>query len=110
MEFPRSHPDIGLNEPKDPESLFELQKRIGEGFTWVSWFIYRSYGSVFRALHKNSNKIVAIKVIPVENDVHDMLQEIAILKFCHSPYIVRYYGSYYKDNDLWVGYGFLHDM
>ena len=30
------------------------------------------------------------------------IQEIAILKECNSPHIVRYFGSYTKDNDLWI--------
>lgn len=31
------------------------------------------------------------------------MKEITILKECNSDYIIRYYGSYYKDGDLWVG-------
>lgn len=30
------------------------------------------------------------------------MKEINILKGCRSNYIIRYYGSYYKDDDLWV--------
>ena len=30
------------------------------------------------------------------------MKEISILKACKSDFVVRYYGSYYKDNDLWV--------
>lgn len=26
------------------------------------------------------------------------------MKQCQSDYIVSYYGSYFKDNDLWVSY------
>ena len=89
--------------PKDPEDIFEIQERIGEG--WESWLcvICRSYGSVFKALHKSTQRTVAIKIIPVETDLQDLMKEISILKSCRSDYIVRYYGSYYKDNDLWVG-------
>ena len=64
--------------------------------------IPRSYGCVYEAIHKKTLKTVAIKVIPVEKEVKEMLKEIALLKSCNSSYIVRYYGSYYKDNDLWV--------
>lgn len=48
---------------------------------------------------------MAIKIVPVESDLDDLMKEISILKSCKSEYIVRYYGSYYKDNDLWVSTG-----
>ena len=57
---------------------------------------------MYRAVHKTTGRIVAIKVIPVETDLDDLMKEVSILKSCHSNYIVRYYGSYFKDNDLWV--------
>jgi serine/threonine protein kinase len=57
---------------------------------------------VFKGIHKSSGRIVAIKIIPVESELDELLKEIAILKKCDSPYIVTYYGSYFKDADLWV--------
>lgn len=30
------------------------------------------------------------------------MKEISILKECKSDFIIRYYGSYYKEGDLWV--------
>lgn len=30
------------------------------------------------------------------------MKEITILKECRNDFIIRYYGSYYKDGDLWV--------
>lgn len=64
--------------------------------------MHSSYGSVFTALHKKTNRTVAIKVVPVDSDINDLMREISILKGCKSDYVVRYYGSYYKDNDIWV--------
>lgn len=32
----------------------------------------------------------------------DLRKEIDILKRCDSPYVVRYYGSFQKDGDLWI--------
>ena len=33
------------------------------------------------------------------------MKEITILKECKSDFIIRYYGSYYKDGNLWVDAG-----
>ena len=63
---------------------------------------YRSYGAVWKARHKRSNRIVAVKIIPAESDLNDLMKEITILKECKSDFVIRYYGSYYKEGDLWV--------
>ena len=57
---------------------------------------------MFKAIHKCTKRIVAIKIIPVESELEELMNEISILKSCRFDYVVRYYGSYYKDNDLWV--------
>eukprot|EP01135_Chromosphaera_perkinsii_P009931 Nk52_evm24s1967 gene=Nk52_evmTU24s1967 len=77
---------------RDPEQLFDIVEKLGEG----------SYGSVFKAVHRESKALVAIKKVSIENDLEDILKEIRILQQCESPYIVRYYGSYTQGNDLWI--------
>lgn len=47
-------------------------------------------------------KVVAIKLVPVESDLHEIIKEISIMQQCDSPYVVRYYGSYFKQCDLWI--------
>lgn len=66
--------------------------KIGEG----------SYGLVYKARHKDSGLIVAIKKIPTEGKLSSIKKEIAIMKECKSPYIVSYYGSFLKDKNLWL--------
>lgn len=61
-----------------------------------------SYGSVWKALHKNSGTIVAVKIVPTNGEFASIKREIAILRECKSPYIVSYYGSYFKDSKLWL--------
>ncbi|OXA52179.1 Serine/threonine-protein kinase 3 [Folsomia candida] len=51
---------------RQPEEVFDIICKLGEG----------SYGSVFKALHKESGQVLAIKV--------------------------KYYGSYFKNTDLWI--------
>src|SRR5688572_7200596 len=65
--------------------------------------LYNKIGSVFKALDKRDGKIVAIKVLEVENeDTAELMKEISILKECDSDYIVRYKGSYEKDSNIWI--------
>lgn len=77
---------------RPPEEVFDIICKLGEG----------SYGSVYKALHKESGQVVAIKQVPVESDLHEIIKEISIMQQCDSPYVVRYYGSYFNQNDLWV--------
>lgn len=75
----------------------------------TDWLIYhcfcRSYGSVYKALHKESGQVLAIKQVPVDTDLQEIIKEISIMQQCDSVYIVKYYGSYFKNTDLWVRQG-----
>ncbi|XP_064160629.1 serine/threonine-protein kinase 4-like [Anguilla rostrata] len=77
---------------KQPEEVFDVLEKLGEG----------SYGSVFKANFKETGEIVAIKQVPVESDLQEIIKEISIMQQCNSPHVVRYYGSYFKDSDLWI--------
>ncbi|XP_055688128.1 serine/threonine-protein kinase 3 [Lutzomyia longipalpis] len=77
---------------RPPEEVFDIICKLGEG----------SYGSVYKALYKESGVVVAIKLVPVESDLHEIIKEISIMQQCDSPYVVRYYGSYFKQCDLWI--------
>lgn len=53
---------------EDPSEIFEILAKLGEGFAFAvrqTVIVCRSYGSVFKALDKRDNKIVAIKVLEV---------------------------------------------
>ena len=39
--------------------------------------------------------------VPVETDLQEIIKEISIMQQCDSPYVVKYYGSYFKNTDLW---------
>ena len=43
---------------------------------------YRSYGSVYKAIHKETGQIVAIKQVPVESDLQEIIKEISIMQQC----------------------------
>uniref|UniRef100_A0A8C4XBT2 Serine/threonine-protein kinase 3 n=1 Tax=Erpetoichthys calabaricus TaxID=27687 RepID=A0A8C4XBT2_ERPCA len=77
---------------KQPEEVFDVLEKLGEG----------SYGSVYKAIHKESGQVVAIKQVPVESDLQEIIKEISIMQQCDSPYVVKYYGSYFKNTDLWI--------
>jgi hypothetical protein len=62
----------------------------------------RSYGSVHKAVHQRTGTVVAIKVVPIENDLQDIVREVNVMNGLSSEYIVNLYGSYLKDTNLWV--------
>ncbi|XP_078334806.1 serine/threonine-protein kinase 3-like isoform X2 [Crassostrea virginica] len=77
---------------RSPEEVFDILGKLGEG----------SYGSVYKALHKESGQVLAIKQVPVDTDLQEIIKEISIMQQCDSVYIVKYYGSYFKNTDLWI--------
>ncbi|XP_038658318.1 serine/threonine-protein kinase 3/4 [Scyliorhinus canicula] len=97
-EVQRRHPRRSLKKlsedslTKQPEEVFDVLEKLGEG----------SYGSVFKAIHKESGQVVAIKQVPVESDLQEIIKEISIMQQCDSPHVVKYYGSYFKNTDLWI--------
>ena len=42
--------------------------------------------------------------VPVESDLQEIIKEISIMQQCDSTFIVKYYGSYFKNTDLWVSH------
>ena len=64
---------------RQPDEVFDIISKLGEG----------SYGSVFKALHKDSQQVLAIKQVPVDTDLQDIIKEISIMQQCVSPYVVR---------------------
>ncbi|XP_066269571.1 serine/threonine-protein kinase 3-like [Branchiostoma lanceolatum] len=77
---------------RQPEEVFDVLEKLGEG----------SYGSVFKAMHKESGQVLAIKQVPVDTDLQEIIKEISIMQQCDSEYVVRYFGSYFKNSDLWI--------
>ena len=101
-----------LSIPSNPEDIFTLINPIGHG----------AFGSVYKAVHKKTNKVYAIKIIQYFKDEHILLSNIKHMEninFCYktvqeetslmrlvnsSNYIVKYYGSYFsrQTNTLWL--------
>ena len=76
------------------EEVFDILSKLGQG----------SYGSVFKAKHKVRNDVFAIKQIPLGagTDLQEIINEISIMEQCDSPYVVKYYGSYFKNTEIWI--------
>lgn len=56
-------------------------------------------------MDKRTGRAVAIKIIDIESaedEVEDIIQEIAILSELQSPFVTKYYGSYAKGAELWI--------
>lgn len=77
---------------RQPEEVFDILEKLGEG----------SYGSVYKSMHKESGQVLAIKQVPVDTDLQEIIKEISIMQQCDSAYVVKYYGSYFKNTDLWI--------
>ena len=43
---------------------------------------HSSYGSVFKAMHKESGQVVAIKQVPVDTDLQEIIKEISMMQQC----------------------------
>ncbi|KAJ7996393.1 hypothetical protein DPEC_G00236620 [Dallia pectoralis] len=91
----------------NPLEDYELLHRIGSG----------TYGDVFKARNLKTSVIAAIKVVKLDpgEDISSIQQEITMIKECTHKNIVSYFGSYLRNNKLWIcmeycGGGSLQDI
>uniref|UniRef100_A0A673HPF4 non-specific serine/threonine protein kinase n=1 Tax=Sinocyclocheilus rhinocerous TaxID=307959 RepID=A0A673HPF4_9TELE len=84
-----------------------LIHRIGSG----------TYGDVFKARSIKTSVIAAIKVVKLDpgDDISSIQHEITMMKDCTHKNIVAYFGSYLRNNKLWIcmefcGGGSLQDI
>ncbi len=58
---------------------------------------------MFRALHNKTNTMVALKVVDMEDeDLNELIREVEIMKGLEAKYIVQYFGSFIRDDRLWI--------
>ena len=76
-----------------PEKLYKIIQKVGQG----------NYGSVYKIQKIKTGEIMAAKICKIEsNNSESFKREINMLKQCDSPYILKYYGSYVKNNIIWI--------
>uniref|UniRef100_A0A8C9VCM1 non-specific serine/threonine protein kinase n=1 Tax=Scleropages formosus TaxID=113540 RepID=A0A8C9VCM1_SCLFO len=95
---------VSLLNPLDD---YELIHRIGSG----------TYGDVFKARNIKTSVIAAVKIVKLDpgDDISSIQQEITMIKECSHKNIVAYFGSYLRNNKLWIcmeycGGGSLQDI
>ena len=76
---------------------YKIIKQIGEG----------SYASIYKVQKDNSNEVYVLKQIPITEEelndtqnLNDIKNESLILSKIHSPYIVKFYDSFFHKNCL----------
>eukprot|EP01084_Bolivina_argentea_P179733 310553_1 len=74
----------------DPEDIFDIIQPLGEG----------AYGMVYKALDKRDGELVALKIMPFEQDVINIKEQL-FLKSLKSPYVVNIKEHYVHDGNIW---------
>eukprot|EP01134_Creolimax_fragrantissima_P005520 CFRG5520T1 len=86
---------MAVSMAPDLKVRYEYQEQIGKG----------SFGRVYKCSDTRTDRIVAIKVIDLEeasDEIDDIQQEISVMAKCDSPYITKYYESCLSQHELWI--------
>uniref|UniRef100_W5N958 Dual specificity mitogen-activated protein kinase kinase 5 n=1 Tax=Lepisosteus oculatus TaxID=7918 RepID=W5N958_LEPOC len=91
------------------KSSAELKKILANGQMNEQDIRYRDMlghgngGTVYKALHVPSGKILAVKVIPLDITLElqkQIMSELEILYKCDSSYIIGFYGAFFVENRI----------
>lgn len=77
------------------EEQLDIINRLGSG----------NCGTVFRALHRPTQTIIAVKIISLDitRDVQkQIIAELEALHKCHSPVIISFYGAFFRENQIFI--------
>ncbi|KAJ3114502.1 hypothetical protein HDU96_002016 [Phlyctochytrium bullatum] len=79
---------------EDPKQLFEIREKLGEG----------AFGSVFKAIHRRTGFVVAVKEILIGrvNEKDTIQKEINMLRQCRHLNTVQYHGCLPVDDSIWI--------
>ncbi|ODQ80251.1 hypothetical protein BABINDRAFT_35970 [Babjeviella inositovora NRRL Y-12698] len=80
---------------QSPRDLFLLHECVGKG----------NFGDVYRATEKSTNRIVAVKIVDLDEsdeDINILIQEVQFLSQLKSPYITGYFNTYIQDVSMWI--------
>ncbi|CAR23813.1 Protein kinase domain-containing protein [Lachancea thermotolerans] len=84
---------VVMNEK--PSRLYEIKECVGKG----------SFGDVFRATHRQTGEVVAIKIINLEetqDDIDVLAQEIYFLSELRAPFVTTYFKTFVEDVSMWI--------
>ena len=91
---------ISFDAKTDPEEVFDRVEKLGQG----------SYGAVWRAIHKESGEMVALKIVELEDEdleIDEIIAEVKIMQNLDHNYVIHYFGSYMvRDTYLYIAMEF----
>ncbi|XP_068779716.1 mitogen-activated protein kinase kinase kinase kinase 2 isoform X2 [Struthio camelus] len=78
----------------DPRLRYELVQRVGAG----------TYGDVYKARDTETGELAAVKIVKLDlgDDIGSLQQEVSTLRECRHPNVVAYFGSYLRNDRLWI--------
>ncbi|BGP57170.1 hypothetical protein JCM8202v2_004810 [Rhodotorula sphaerocarpa] len=82
-------------EQHDPSQEYLLQDKLGVG----------SFGVVYKAIHLPTSRLVAVKIINLEDsddDIAEIQLEISHMAACDSPWVTKYFRSFLRGWKLWI--------
>ena len=87
---------------QDPRKVFKLGRVVGVGST----------SQVYKAIHREKKKTVAVKLLALRDDGSESLslvhtvKEVRMLRDIDCEWVLKYYGCYRTEKDIWCALHF----
>eukprot|EP01097_Dermamoeba_algensis_P008685 TRINITY_DN587_c0_g5_i1.p1 TRINITY_DN587_c0_g5~~TRINITY_DN587_c0_g5_i1.p1 ORF type:complete len:275 (-),score=81.57 TRINITY_DN587_c0_g5_i1:402-1226(-) len=84
----------GVVSPEDPTTLYDLEEEIATG----------AFGVVLKGRQVSTGEPVAVKICNTEDEdnLNDLAAEVAVLKKVQHQNIVKFFGAYKKDKEVYI--------
>ncbi|XP_029200799.2 dual specificity mitogen-activated protein kinase kinase 5-like [Acropora muricata] len=101
----KSQPKLGLHKTEhgDIRNLLANGQVSHTDIQYLDILGHGNGGTVYRALHSRTNRIIAVKVIPLDVTPavqKQIISELEILFQCSSLFIIEFYGAFFVENRI----------
>eukprot|EP00794_Sanderia_malayensis_P009900 gene9901-10913_t len=93
----------GRKKPKDFQSIISNGHIYQQDIQYLEVMGFGNAGTVYRCMHTPTQRVMAVKVIPLDvtyDDQKQIISELDILFQCNSTFVIGFYGAFFTESKI----------